>query len=121
MGIRNPDPSSQASRGTIGKLVRPELWCDCSLQYLKKPKQAHGRIARWSMILSEYDYEITYIKGSTNHVGDTLSRLIRLPEKDWINLEVDDDTVHPFLCMFPALMHASVQLLTSTSTGKQSE
>eukprot|EP01052_Picozoa_sp_SAG31_P043644 SAG31_NODE_7337_length_1715_cov_59.892327_2_plen_139_part_00 len=23
-----------------------------SLQYLKKPKQAHGRIARWSMILS---------------------------------------------------------------------
>eukprot|EP01052_Picozoa_sp_SAG31_P010131 SAG31_NODE_546_length_14230_cov_18.112660_1_plen_426_part_10 len=83
-----------------------------SLQYLKKPKQAHGRIARWSMILSEYDYEVTYIKGTTNHVGDALSRLIQLPEKDWKNLEVDDDTVHPFLCLFPALLHASVTLLS---------
>eukprot|EP01050_Picozoa_sp_SAG11_P017967 SAG11_NODE_2650_length_3125_cov_4.827495_4_plen_185_part_00 len=49
------------------------------------------------MIMSEYDYDIKWIKGSTNHVGDTLSRLINIPEDDWNNLEVDDDTVHPFL------------------------
>ena len=64
------------------------------------------------MILSEYDYEVFYIKGTTNHVGDALSRLIKIPEGKWKLLEVDDDTVHPFLCVFPALMHASVQLLS---------
>jgi hypothetical protein len=68
-----------------------------SLQFLQRPGQAVGRVARWSMIMSEYDYDIQWIKGTTNHVGDTLSRLIKLPETDWNNLEVDDDTVHPFL------------------------
>ena len=63
------------------------------------------------MIMSEYDYEVHYIKGSSNHVGDTLSRLIEIPEGEWTLLEVDDDTVHPFLCAYPALMHASLQLL----------
>eukprot|EP01052_Picozoa_sp_SAG31_P017925 SAG31_NODE_1249_length_9118_cov_23.165318_6_plen_761_part_00 len=82
-----------------------------SLQYLKRPKQAHGRIARWSMILSEYDYEIQYIKGSTNHVGDTLSRLIDVPEEEWTLLDVDDDTVHPFLCMYPTLLNVTLQPL----------
>eukprot|EP01052_Picozoa_sp_SAG31_P009299 SAG31_NODE_486_length_15001_cov_8.454405_9_plen_61_part_00 len=42
------------------------------------------------------------------YYSGTLSKLIRIPEADWKNLEVDDDTVHPFICLFPALLHVAV-------------
>ena len=47
-----------------------------SLQFLKKGKETGGRIARWALALSEYEYEIHYIPGTKNVVGDALSRLI---------------------------------------------
>jgi hypothetical protein len=47
-----------------------------NLQFLKKGKETGGRIARWALALSEYEYEIHYIPGTKNVVGDALSRLI---------------------------------------------
>ena len=54
-------------------------------------------------------YSIEYIKGSSNVVADQLSRLLELPDSDWTNMDVDDDTVHPFLLLFPTL-HAVQQI-----------
>jgi hypothetical protein len=36
------------------------------------------RQRRWSELLSEYDFEITYIKGTVNRVADALSRRPRI-------------------------------------------
>lgn len=84
-----------------------------SLVFLSKPTNSSGRIARWSMIMSEFDYEIEYIKGTSNVVADQLSRLLELPDSDWINVDKDDDTVHPFLLLFPTL-HAIWQMQSAT-------
>jgi hypothetical protein len=41
-----------------------------SLQYLKKGREAGGRIARWAMALSEYNYQIEYLPGKSNLLGE---------------------------------------------------
>ncbi|KII73906.1 Retrovirus-related Pol polyprotein from transposon 17.6 [Thelohanellus kitauei] len=38
-------------------------------------KDTHGRKARWLMHLSQFDFEIKYIKGTENKVADALSRI----------------------------------------------
>jgi hypothetical protein len=45
-----------------------------ALQYLKSVKNLTGRLFRWSLKLSMYDYEVIYIKGTSNHEADMLSR-----------------------------------------------
>ena len=50
-----------------------------SLQFMKTQKGLVGRMARWAMILSEYNATVKYLKGSENHVADALSRLIATP------------------------------------------
>ena len=42
--------------------------------------------------------------GSTNLVGDNLSRLIKIPDRDWRSAEPDDDTVHPFLMSWTQIL-----------------
>ena len=77
-----------------------------SLQFLKNGKELAGRMARWAMILSEYNYSIQYIKGTLNEMGDSLSRLVAMPPKEWENLpsdERDGDDHHPFLNIWPDL------------------
>jgi hypothetical protein len=49
-----------------------------SLQYLKKGREATGRIARWAMALSKYNYQIEYWPGKKNLLGDALSRLVAI-------------------------------------------
>ena len=73
----------------------------CSLQFIDKPAQTAGRMARWAMIMQDYNYSISYIPGPTNHVGDALSRLIDVPAKDWKPLVLDDDSQYPFLLLWP--------------------
>lgn len=34
-----------------------------------------GKLQRWAVLLTGFDYEIIHIKGSTNSVADGLSRL----------------------------------------------
>ncbi|UYV84622.1 hypothetical protein LAZ67_X002869, partial [Cordylochernes scorpioides] len=45
-----------------------------ALQWLKTIKNPSGRLFRWSLRLSTYDYEIQYLKGTQQHEADFLSR-----------------------------------------------
>lgn len=45
-----------------------------SLVWLKNIKNPTGRLFRWSLKLSMYNFDIKYKKGSTNHEADMLSR-----------------------------------------------
>ena len=45
-----------------------------ALQFIFKNKNSIPRVARWSMLLEEYDYNIHYKKGKENSVPDCLSR-----------------------------------------------
>lgn len=45
-----------------------------ALVWLKNVKNLRGRLFRWSLKLSMYDYEVKYLKGSTNIEADMLSR-----------------------------------------------
>jgi hypothetical protein len=40
------------------------------LQYLKKGREAGGHIARWAMALLDYNYQIGYLPGKSNLLGD---------------------------------------------------
>ena len=44
------------------------------LKYLFDQQNVNARQARWLAFLSEYDFEIKYIKGKENKVVDALSR-----------------------------------------------
>lgn len=46
---------------------KPLIW----LHNIKEPNM---KLQRWKILLNEYDFEITYIKGKDNTVADTLSR-----------------------------------------------
>ena len=45
------------------------------LQHLNTMKDAYGRIARWTMFLQDFCFQIKYRKGVDNGNADTLSRL----------------------------------------------
>lgn len=45
-----------------------------ALQWLKNVKHLTGRLFRWSLKLSQYEYSIVYIKGKCNVEADMLSR-----------------------------------------------
>ncbi|UYV66054.1 hypothetical protein LAZ67_3006298, partial [Cordylochernes scorpioides] len=46
----------------------------CALQWLKNIKNPTGRLFRWSLRLSVYDYQVKYIKGTKQLEADLLSR-----------------------------------------------
>ena len=50
----------------------------CGLQHIFTQSDLSARQWRWSEFLSEYDFEITYIKGIVNRVEDALSRRPRI-------------------------------------------
>ena len=45
----------------------------CGLRYLFDQPKLNARQARWMAFLSEFDFEIKYIKGKENKVADALS------------------------------------------------
>ena len=45
------------------------------LTFINKCKQNNKRILRWSLLIQEYNFKINHIKGKTNVIADTLSRL----------------------------------------------
>ena len=45
-----------------------------ALKYLMSIKDPTGKLARWSIFLSQFDFEISYKKGSTHSNADYLSR-----------------------------------------------
>jgi hypothetical protein len=57
----------------IGQKI--ELKIDhCGLQHIFTQSDLNMRQRHWSEFLSEYDFEITYIKGTMNKVADALSQ-----------------------------------------------
>lgn len=51
-----------------------------SLIYLKQQKQVNsGRLARWLDFLSQFEFDIQYIRGKTNSAADALSRYPDIP------------------------------------------
>ena len=77
-----------------------------TLESLTNSKEVAGRMARWAMIMSEYNYRVEYIPGSSNTAADALSRLIDMDEERWQPLtlgERDSDENYPFLVLWPEL------------------
>lgn len=50
----------------------------CGLQHIFPQDHLKARQRRWSELISEYDFDITYIKGTVNRVVDALSRRPRI-------------------------------------------
>jgi hypothetical protein len=50
----------------------------CGLQHIFTQGDLNARQRRWSELLSKYDFEISYIKGTVNRVADALSRRPRI-------------------------------------------
>lgn len=57
------------------------------LKWLESLKEPNSKLVRWKLLLSEYDYEIDYIKGKENYVADTLSRNIEETPNTNLNAE----------------------------------
>lgn len=45
------------------------------LQYLDNIKEDNAKLERWKLTLSEYDFEISHIKGKENNLADAISRI----------------------------------------------
>ena len=73
-----------------------------SLQFMKNQKGLAGRMARWAMILSEYDAEVLYLKGTSNTVADSLSRLINTDPEDFDRTE---SLLHLNPAVIPLVQH----------------
>lgn len=61
------------------------------LQYLVKKADLSGRIARWELLLQEFDYIVHVKKGSTHADADYLSRLQTEEQKEEILDDFPDE------------------------------
>ncbi|UYV69956.1 hypothetical protein LAZ67_7001321 [Cordylochernes scorpioides] len=70
-----------------------------ALQWLKSIKNPAGRLFRWSLRLSTYDYEIRYIKGTLQYEADLLSRnpFCGLLDADTIKIHQNNTPTHPHI------------------------
>jgi hypothetical protein len=57
----------------VGRIFEPKM-DHCGLQHIFTQSDLNVRQRRWSELLSEYDFEITYIKGTMNRVEYSLIR-----------------------------------------------
>ncbi|UYV70427.1 hypothetical protein LAZ67_7002957 [Cordylochernes scorpioides] len=70
-----------------------------ALQWLKSIKNPAGRLFRWSLRLSAYDYEIRYIKGTQQYEADLLSRnpFCGFLDADAIKIHQNNAPTHPHI------------------------
>ena len=52
------------------------------LYYLRTAKESNPKLMRWSLLLQDYDFDITHIPGTTNKIADILSRICKDGEED---------------------------------------
>ncbi|CAL8466564.1 g6100 [Coccomyxa elongata] len=86
------------------KKFRPYLYCNHftletdhqALKYLMTTNDLTGKLARWSLRLQEYDFEICYRPSSRNANADGLSRLA-FPEQDAKYMTFDTGYKEPYL------------------------
>lgn len=62
-----------------------------ALEFLLTAKLTHGRIARWTLLLQEYDFKIQNVPGPMNILADFLSRCPVGQDKPSSILEQDDN------------------------------
>ncbi|XP_016664851.1 uncharacterized protein K02A2.6-like [Acyrthosiphon pisum] len=58
------------------------------------PVMASGRIQRWTLYLSEFDYQVLHVKGNNNKMADGLSRL---PDKDDVQTQTNETDYVDFM------------------------
>ena len=52
------------------------------LYYLREAKESNPKLMRWSLLLQDYDFDITHISGKSNKIADILSRVSPNDEED---------------------------------------
>ncbi|VDI62022.1 Hypothetical predicted protein [Mytilus galloprovincialis] len=61
-----------------------------ALQYLHRLKESTGRLARWSMYLQTYNFEVHYQPGKDNVCADFLSRIQHPENQRQRRLSIDE-------------------------------
>ena len=74
-----------------------------------------GRLTRWRLRLAEFDFRISYKKGTDNHHADALSRLLTGTPND---VNGDDDDIPAFLLDIVNNVNHSKIENTSTPTAE---
>ena len=59
-----------------------------SLKWLMNIDDASGRLSRWRLRLSEFDFEVRCVKGVKNSLADAMSRL---PTSGGTTVPIDDE------------------------------
>lgn len=62
-----------------------------SLQWLMSQKDLSGRLARWSLKLQSYDFQIEHCSGSQNKVPDALSRVYQIEALKHVDKDTSDE------------------------------
>ena len=52
------------------------------LYFLREAKESNPKLMRWSLLLQDYDFDITHISGKSNKIADILSRVSHNHEED---------------------------------------
>jgi len=63
-------------------------------------KDPGSRLLRWRIQLAEYDYEITYRRGSRNTIADALSRIGSVSKEGDLSDEFDEERKKKILYEF---------------------
>ena len=58
------------------------------LYYLRTAKESNPKLMRWSLLLQDYDFDITHIPGTTNKIADILSRICKDGEEDAVGRSI---------------------------------
>lgn len=88
----------------------------CTLEYFDTQKDLSHQQHRWAEYLSQYDYELHYVKGEENTVADSLSRLPDADETPEL-YPYDDEELPSTIAAVYALTHGPEEEPISTGAA----